>query len=258
MAKRQSYLLLILLISMLVSGCAQKTLLLQQPITLQAKNYSKKTLESNVIYLPCYKEASISCQPLLLTDIRLLPGETILSLNAGDTARWLFQVMVSNTDADPLTHVLVKPKESHLKTNLIIATNRRTYHINLVSNEEAKGSSIVAFSDGKKTFCNEEEHTRVDSHYEVKIPHFQKIPSWAPYCVYNDGVSVYIHMRHLQQNAAPNFYVLNDQQHPLVVNYVTTSYGYRIDELFAKGLLRVGTEDKAQKVFINYIGKSQS
>ncbi len=256
MENRQSYLLLILLVSMLLPGCAQKALLLQQPITLQAKSCSKKPLESNVIYLPCHKEARISCQPLLLTDIRLLSGETILSLNAGDTARWLFQVMVSNTDADPLTHVLVKPKESHLKTNLIIATNQRTYHINLVSSDEANGAHIVAFTDGKKTFCNEEEHQRIDSHYEVKIPHFQKVPSWAPYCVYNDGVSVYISMRHLKQNLAPNFYVLDDQQQLLLVNYITTPYGYRIDELFAKGLLMVGTEDKAQKVYINYIGRS--
>jgi hypothetical protein len=67
----------------------------------------------------------INCQVLRVTEIVLSSDETIASdgVSAGDTERWAIQ---------PLNdRVLVKPKEPGITTDLIIVTNRRSYHFSL-------------------------------------------------------------------------------------------------------------------------------
>jgi type IV secretory pathway VirB9-like protein len=67
----------------------------------------------------------INCQVLRVTEIVLNSDETIASdgIGAGDTERWAIQ---------PLNNrVLVKPKEPGIATDLIIVTNRRSYHFSL-------------------------------------------------------------------------------------------------------------------------------
>ena len=74
----------------------------------------------------------LACAPLTVCTVTLQAGESISSLATGDSARWLISSAPSGPDgATPL--VLVKPKEPDLKTNLVIATTRHLYYVNLVS-----------------------------------------------------------------------------------------------------------------------------
>ena len=72
---------------------------------------------------------TLRCKPLFVCDLVLEPGETIINVAVGDSVRWLI-APASSGGADSATpHVLVKPTEAGLHTNLIVTTNRRTYYL---------------------------------------------------------------------------------------------------------------------------------
>ena len=67
----------------------------------------------------------VYCAPDQVTDIALEAGEQLMSVSAGDTVRWVLGDTVSGTGEDAQVHILVKPIQSGLRTNLIITTSRR-------------------------------------------------------------------------------------------------------------------------------------
>lgn len=69
--------------------------------------------------------------PGAVTDIALQAGETLVAVAAGDTARWVIGDTTSGTGADKRTHILVKPFAAGLATNLVVTTDRRSYHLQL-------------------------------------------------------------------------------------------------------------------------------
>src|SRR5579863_7432705 len=80
--------------------------------------------------------------PEAVSDIALEPGETLTSIAAGDTVRWVVGDTTSGADPAKQVHVLVKPFAPGLKTNLVIATDRRTYHILLESTAQTSMAGI--------------------------------------------------------------------------------------------------------------------
>jgi type IV secretion system protein VirB9 len=76
--------------------------------------------------------SNVVCQPLFVCDIVLDPGETILAMATGDSMRWILNTVMIGQDADT-PHVLIKPTAYGLRTNLIIATDRRVCYVILVS-----------------------------------------------------------------------------------------------------------------------------
>jgi type IV secretion system protein VirB9 len=72
--------------------------------------------------------------PGQVTDIALQQGEQLVGpgpVAAGDTVRWIIGDTVSGSGAAARVHILVKPTRPDLATNLIINTDRRTYHLEL-------------------------------------------------------------------------------------------------------------------------------
>jgi P-type conjugative transfer protein TrbG len=69
-----------------------------------------------------------------LTDIALAPGETIFPpLHVGDSASWKFHPANSRTGGKSISHILVKPIDAGLSTNMVIETNKRTISVSLSS-----------------------------------------------------------------------------------------------------------------------------
>ena len=66
--------------------------------------------------------------PERVSDIALQTGEKLKSVSAGDTVRWIIGDTESGSGETQQVHVLVKPFAPNLKTNLVIMTDRRTYH----------------------------------------------------------------------------------------------------------------------------------
>src|SRR3546814_8263140 len=61
------------------------------------------------------------------------PGESSPSVAAGDTVRWTVGDTTSGSGEAKRTHIFVKPFSAGLRTNLVITTDKRVYHIELES-----------------------------------------------------------------------------------------------------------------------------
>ena len=82
-----------------------------------------------------------------VTDIALEPGEKLVSVSAGDTVRWVVGDTTSGEGKDAIVHILVKPIGADLETNLVITTDRRTYHLEMRSSAvDLHGVGVVDLS----------------------------------------------------------------------------------------------------------------
>lgn len=79
---------------------------------------------------------TVVCALFEITDISMEKGERVFTVQLGDSTRWLIDSAVSGSGADRTEHIIVKALDNGLKTSLIIATNRRTYHIALKSSQK--------------------------------------------------------------------------------------------------------------------------
>ena len=83
--------------------------------------------------------------PGQVTDIALADGEQLVGAGpvaAGDTVRWVIGDTESGTGPTKRIHILVKPTRPDLVTNLVINTDRRTYHVELRSTEKTYMASV--------------------------------------------------------------------------------------------------------------------
>lgn len=236
------------IVCLFVSGCASMITL---PTCICETKNQKKVPNSTLFKIATSHAQEIICKPLTLVDIAFVPNENILSVNAGDTIRWLFQTVVSHTDFEPITHLLIKPTEDNLETNAVITSSRRTYHLNLRSKVDAYQPYNINYYEGAQP-----QHMTLDTHYRLKNKSgwFRKWPEWTPTKIVNDGRFVTIYMLTKFSNMkAPALYVLDDNNKPTVINYEVTGNEYHVDQLFEKALLLKGR----QKVLIEHMGSKK-
>ena len=62
-------------------------------------------------------------------DVELQAGEKVNEVIVGDSARW----MVETASAGETTHLFIKPVDAGLETTAVVTTDRRVYHLRLVS-----------------------------------------------------------------------------------------------------------------------------
>jgi len=85
------------------------------------------------------RQPILYCKPLRVCDIQLQAGESVLHVALGDSERWIASKMESGPRDGRAPHVVVKPTEFDISTNLVITTDRRVYHLGLISSQEEKG-----------------------------------------------------------------------------------------------------------------------
>jgi type IV secretion system protein TrbG len=89
-------------------------------------------------------EPVIVCAPLRVCDIALEPGETVTSPPYLADHRWTAEPGTSGSGNAKVTHVIVKPSDVGLTTNMIVQTDRRTYSFQLTSRAK-EYMPLVAF-----------------------------------------------------------------------------------------------------------------
>ena len=92
-------------------------------------------MQSNgkVVYVFGATMPTIICSPLMTSDLELQPGENVNDVIVGDTARWMVVVGQSGTPGREATHIIIKPLDAGLVTTAVVTTDRRVYHLKLVS-----------------------------------------------------------------------------------------------------------------------------
>jgi len=189
-----------------------------------------------------------------LTDIELEAGEGLSAEPvAGDTEGWIKSEFTSGSGATARTHVVVKPRDEGIETNLIVPTTKRVYRLDLRSKPDWYMPAVRWFypdEDASVVVKREvEEQVKQDSsealavspdklnfRYRVKG---RDVP-WKPAQVFDDGAKVYLRMpESMASSDAPALFVVEDGK-PLLVNYRIKDRLYIVDRMFANAQLRVG------------------
>ncbi|MCR6659792.1 MAG: P-type conjugative transfer protein TrbG [Asticcacaulis sp.] len=190
--------------------------------------------------------------PEKVSDISLQSGEHLIAISAGDTARWVIGDTKSGAGEGEQPHVLVKPYVSGLKTNLVITTDRRTYHLALESTPST-AMAAVSWSYPQDTVIalkaqavQAEQIQPVASGIAIESLRFRydikgDSPVWRPLHVFDDGEKVYIEFpKDIAQDEAPPLFVVGEEGKAQLVNYRMNRNYYIVDRLFSAAELRLG------------------
>jgi type IV secretion system protein VirB9 len=193
--------------------------------------------------------------PAQITDIALEPGEKLVSVSAGDTVRWVVGDTTSGEGKDAIVHILVKPIGADLETNLVITTDRRTYHLEMRSSASTYMASVSWTYPASELLALKKQRAEADvatgavADTGVNVERLKFRYSlegdapWKPVRVFDDGAKVYIQFPSgLAQSEAPPLFVVGSDAKPALVNYRVKGNTYIVDRLFAAAELRLGTE----------------
>ncbi|MFS0771230.1 P-type conjugative transfer protein TrbG [Sphingomonas sp. 1P08PE] len=192
--------------------------------------------------------------PGRVTDIALQPGEQLGAVASGDTVRWVIGDTTSGAGGDKRVHILIKPFAGGLATNLVITTERRTYHLALSS---AVGAAMTAVSwsypqDALIALQRQSETQAVAEPtargLDVEQLRFDYAitgdkPSWRPLRAFDDGRQTYIEFAPtLAVGEAPPLFLVDPKGGVRLVNYRVHGRFYIVDRLFDVAELRLGTQ----------------
>jgi type IV secretion system protein VirB9 len=197
----------------------------------------------------------INCQVLRVTEIVLNGDETIArdGVGAGDTERWAIQ---------PLNNrILVKPKEVGIATDLIVETNRRSYHFALRTRapympqvafyypDDVKLADVArqsALREAARQAADPPQTKPLNFAYRIDGPNV----AWKPLLAFDDGEHTYLQFPdNTMSSDMPTLMIQNGNQQALVNYQVRGSY-YVADRLFQKAALTAGTGTNRQVVQI--------
>lgn len=213
----------------------------------------------NAIQVYPYTEGALFrlySSPGQVSDIALQPGETLISVSAGDTVRWVVGDTSSGSGPTHRAHVLVKPISAGIRTNLMIATDRRTYHLEL---EAVNGAYMAALSwrypsdefaeltarnSRAQSLAAQSIETSLsldELRFDYRVTGDQ--PKWRPVRVFDDGRQVFIQMPDdIGTMDMPPLFILGGSGEAELVNYRVRSNYYIVDRLFEAAELRFGTK----------------
>ena len=200
--------------------------------------------------------------PEQVTDITLQPGETLSSVSAGDTVRWVVGDTTSGSGNGKQAHVLVKPFAAGLKTNLVIMTDRRSYHLVLESTDRTSMAAISWTYPQDQLVALHQQNEKADAvapiaegvaleDLKFRYSVTGDSPPWRPVRAFDDGSHVYIEFpSRIDQGEAPPLFVVGPEGDNQLVNYRVRRNYYIVDRLFAAAELRLG-QDPQQVVRIS-------
>lgn len=216
-----------------------------------------------VVYVYGASEPSVVAVPMLISDIELEAGELVQDILVGDSQRWLVETGASGTVRGTVEHVFVKPIDAGLVTSLVITTNRRVYHIKLISRKSGH-TPYISFLYPEQALAIKRQaqkqqewqiahvnNTSVDMgglNFNYKI---QGRAAWRPTQVYDNGRQLYIKLsERVSMGEIPVLLVMHGSQETLV-NYRYNNHTFEVDGVFDKIVLISGVGRQQEKITIS-------
>lgn len=222
----------------------------------------------NAIQVFPYTEGAlyqVYAKPGQVTDIALQEGEQLVGsgpVASGDTVRWMIGDSVSGSGPLARVHILVKPVRPDIATNLVINTDRRTYHIELRANPSVYMASVSwtypqdqlialrqarAEAIGAAPAAAGIDLATLNFRYAIDGDR----PDWRPLRAFDDGVRVFIEFpESIAQGELPPLFVIGAKGEAELVNYRVSGRYMIVDRLFARAELRLGGRKGQQTVRI--------
>ena len=222
----------------------------------------------NAIQRYAYREGAlfqVYAKPGQVTDIALQEGETLVGpgpVAAGDTVRWMIGDTLSGSGATQRVHILIKPTRPDIATNLVINTDRRTYHIELRANPDIYMASVSWSYPADELIALRREEERaaraapVTEGFTLEALNFDyrisgDEPDWRPIRVFDDGRRTLVEFPpDVVQGEMPPFFVVGAGGAAELVNYRVSGRYLIVDRLFHKAELRLGAGRRQVRVKI--------
>lgn len=219
-----------------------------------------------VLYVHGASLPTIVATPMQVCDVELEPGETVNEIVVGDSARWMVDSGTAGSGTGATVHLFIKPVDSGLESSAVVTTDRRVYHLRLVS-QRAGHTPYVGFmyadalrrkaasQQAKATKEQEWNSTTVDGrpadlsalnfNYEVKGK-----ASWKPERVYDDGQQIFIRLPEKSRAGEMPVLLVRKGKQDVLVNYRVKDSAMIVDGLFERIALVIGVGGDQEKVEI--------
>ncbi|WP_443027024.1 P-type conjugative transfer protein TrbG [Sphingomonas sp. GB1N7] len=203
--------------------------------------------------------------PGQVTDIALQEGEQLVGAGpvaAGDTVRWIIGDTTSGAGTTNRVHILVKPTRSDLTTNLVINTDRRTYHLELRATPATYMASVSWTYPQDQLIALRRQNTiavaaaPIAAGVDVGALEFGYAiegdsPAWRPLRAFDDGQQIFIEFpATIGQGEMPPLFVIGASGAGELVNYRVRDRFMIVDRRFATAELRMGGKKGAETVRI--------
>lgn len=184
--------------------------------------------------------------PGYLSTILLEPGEAIVTVAAGDTTRWMVEETTSGDLAEPRALLLIKPLRAGVRTNIVLATDRRTYLIEAIAVQGSAYSAQTAwrYPEDRAQHASAVGGVALENlNFRYRIETVRgRSPRWRPVRVFDDGRRTYVEFPlDIATSEAPPLF-LRDGSDVALVNYRVAGNRYVIDRLFDVAELRLGAQ----------------
>ncbi len=204
--------------------------------------------------------------PGQVTDIALQEGETLAGsgpVAAGDTVRWIIGDTTSGEGPTQRVHILLKPTEKDLVTNLVINTDRRTYHLELRATPMTYMASVSWRYPQDQLIALKGQNAQaqaaqpIASGIDIDALNFRyaidgDTTPWKPVRAFDDGRQVFIEFpAGIAQGDMPPLFVLGPAGGGELVNYRVSGRHMIVDRLFGAAELRMGDKKSKQVVRIS-------
>lgn len=215
----------------------------------------------------------IYAAPGEVTDVALEAGEQLVGsgpVAAGDTVRWVIGDTESGTGTSKRIHILLKPTQHGLTTNLVINTDRRTYHLELRAVDKTYMASVSfsypqdqlialraqnSVAETAQPLAAGVDVNRLAFRYAIEGDN----PPWRPLRAFDDGRQVFIEFPSgIAQGEMPPLWVVGPQGDGQLVNYRVNGAYMIVDRLFAAAELRLGADPQQIVRIVRTDGKKPS
>lgn len=199
-------------------------------------------------------------------DVELQAGETVNEIVVGDSARWLVVAGSTGNSSGATVHLFIKPVDAGLESSAVVTTDRRVYHLRLVSQRsghtpyvgfiysddlrqqtaqrrarEARDRDWASTSlDGKAV-----DLSALNFGYEVKGK-----AAWKPERVYDDGQQTFIRLPEKSRSGEMPVLLVRKGGKDVLVNYRVKDQAMIVEGLFERIALVIGVGSDQEKVEI--------
>jgi P-type conjugative transfer protein TrbG len=210
---------------------------------------------------------SVICAPLYACDVALQVGEIITQVDVGDAVRWKITPAISGRGDTTITHLVIKPADVGLSTNLLIHTDRRTYNLQLVSKKESWMPNVAftypddpqaqwaAYHQQQAARKSEQASTSAPVPQVAQLNFNYRLqggtPRWKPIRVYADFNKTYIQFPPKVKNSEiPALVILGAGKQEQLVNYRLNGDRFVVDQVIDHAALIYGMGRHQERIEI--------
>lgn len=215
----------------------------------------------------------IAASTFELTVISLEEGENVTNVSSGDPTRWSYSIAYSGSNKTRQAHIMVKPSQENISTDLVITTDKRWYTLKLTSVADGKYVRDVRFwypqdmrnywneynSKQEEKLAQEQQNSMSDYpninvsklNFSYNLSHNGwHAPNWMPIQVFDDGTHTYIRFpQNIASRDMPALFIQNGSEQELI-NYRSKPPYFVVDKIFDKAVLITGIGKNQIKVTI--------